>query len=138
MAAMLAAALLPAGCQPTPEQPSSDRGRIWNRCWRRRRIPNHPAAEQTLAERYGIPERLTEEWSGADGKLTIRVDAPIAAPEHAMPVVRVRAEGFSQETATALFHHFMDGKTAVTYNPGPPCDDESRYRGDHFALTNSR
>lgn len=118
MAAMLAAALLPAGCQPTPEQPivmQKDMEQMLEKA----QDTQSPAEEQTLAERYGIPERLTEEWSGADGKLSIRIDAPIAAPEHAMPIVRVRAEGFSQETATALFHHFMDGKTAVTYNPGP-------------------
>lgn len=118
MAAMLAAALLLAGCQPTPEQPivmQKDMEQMLEKA----QDTQSPAEEQTLAERYGIPERLTEEWSGADGKLTIRIDAPIAAPEHAMPIVRVRAEGFSQETATALFHHFMDGKTAVTYNPGP-------------------
>ena len=118
MAAMLAAALLPAGCQPTPEQPivmQKDMEQMLGKA----QDTQSPAAEQTLAERYGIPERLTEEWSGADGKLSIRIAAPIAAPEHAMPIVRVRAEGFSQETATALFHHFMDGKTAVTYNPGP-------------------
>lgn len=118
MAAMLAAALLPAGCQPTPEQPivmQKDMEQMLEKA----QDTQSPAEEQTLAERYGIPERLTEEWSGADGKLTIRIDAPIAVPEHAMPIVRVRAEGFSQETATALFHHFMDGKTAVTYNPGP-------------------
>lgn len=118
MAAMLAAALLLAGCQPTPEQPivmQKDMEQMLEKA----QDTQSPAEEQTLAERYGIPERLTEEWSGADGKLTIRIDAPIAVPEHAMPIVRVRAEGFSQETATALFHHFMDGKTAVTYNPGP-------------------
>lgn len=118
MAAMLAAALLPAGCQPTPEQPivmQKDMEQMLEKA----QDTQSPAAEQTLAERYGIPERLTEEWSGADGKLSIRIDAPITVPEHAMPIVRVRAEGFSQETATALFHHFMDGKTAMTYNPGP-------------------
>lgn len=118
MAALLAAALLPAGCQPTPEQPivmQKDMEQMLEKA----QDTQSPGQERTLAERYGIPERLTEEWSGADGKLSIRIDAPIAAPEHAMPIVRVRAEGFSQETATALFHHFMDGKTAMTYNPGP-------------------
>lgn len=118
MAAMLAAALLPAGCQPTPEQPivmQKDMEQMLEKA----QDTQSAGQEQTLAERYGIPERLTEEWSGADGKLSIRIDAPIAVPEHAMPIVRVRAEGFSQETATALFHHFMDGKTAMTYNPGP-------------------
>lgn len=118
MAAMLAAALLPAGCQPTPEQPivmQKDMEQMLEKA----QDTQSPGQEQTLAERYGIPERLTEEWSGADGKLSIRIDAPITVPEHAMPIVRVRAEGFSQETATALFHHFMDGKTAMTYNPGP-------------------
>lgn len=118
MAAMLAAALLPAGCQPTPEQPivmQKDMEQMLEKA----QDTQSAGQEQTLAERYGIPERLTEEWSGADGKLSIRIDAPIAAPEHAMPIVRVRAEGFSQETATALFHHFMDGKTAMTYHPGP-------------------
>lgn len=119
VAALLAGVLLFAGCQATPEQPvvmQKDMEQMLEKA----QDTNPPAEEQTLAEQYGIPEQLTEEWSGADGKLSIHVDAPITMPEAAMPVVRVKAEGFSQETATALFHYFMDGKTAMTYNPGPP------------------
>ena len=119
MVAMLAVVMLFAGCQATPEQPvvvEKDMEQMLEKA----QDTKPPAEEQTLAEQYGIPERLTEEWSGADGKLSIRVDAPITVPKNAMPVVKVKAEGFSQETATALFHHFMDGKTDMTYNPGPP------------------
>lgn len=119
MAAVLAAAMFFTGCQATPEQPVVI-GKDMEQMLEKAQDTNPPAEEQTLAEQYGIPEQLTEEWSGADGKLSIHVDAPITVPEAAMPVVRVKAEGFSQETATALFHYFMDGKTAMTYNPGPP------------------
>lgn len=118
IAAMMAAVILFTGCQATPEQPvvvQKDMEQMLEKA----QDTQAPAEAQTLAGQYGIPERWTQEWSGADGKLTLRIDAPVAVPETGMPVVKVRAEGFSQETATALFHHFMDGKTAVTYNPGP-------------------
>lgn len=117
MAAMLAAALLPAGCQPTPEQPIVMQ-RIWSRCWkgagypipRRRTDPcrtiRHPGAADRRMERGGReavhPHRRAHH-------------RPRACHAHRQSTGR----GLSQETATALFHHFMDGKTAMTYNPGP-------------------
>ena len=119
MAAVLAAVILFTGCQTTPEQQVVI-GKDMEQMLEKAQDTQSSAEEQTLAEQYGIPERLTEEWSGADGKLSININAPITVPENAMPVVKVKAEGFSQETATALFHYFMDGKTAMTYNPGPP------------------
>lgn len=118
IAAMLAAVILFTGCQSTPEQPvvvQKDMEQMLEKA----QDTQAPAEAQTLAGQYGIPERWTQEWSGADGKLTLRVDAPITVPENAMPVVKVKAEGFSQETATPLFHYFMDGKTAMTNNAGP-------------------
>lgn len=118
VAAMMAAVILFTGCQSTPEQPvvvQKDMEQMLEKA----QDTQAPAEAQTLAGQYGIPERWTQEWSGADGKLTLRVDAPITVPENAMPVVKVKAEGFSQETATTLFHYFMDGKTAMTNNAGP-------------------
>lgn len=118
VAALLAGVLLFAGCQATPEQPvvmQKDMEQMLEKA----QDTQAPAEAQTLAEQYCIPERWTQEWSGADGKLALRVDAPITVPETAMPVVKVKAEGFSQETATALFRYFMDGKMAMTRNSGP-------------------
>lgn len=118
VAALLAGVLLFAGCQATPEQPvvmQKDMEQMLEKA----QDTQAPAEAQTLAEQYGIPERWTQEWSGADGKLALRVDVPITVPETAMPVVKVKAEGFSQETATALFRYFMDGKMAMTRNSGP-------------------
>ena len=119
IATMLIIAILFTGCQATPEQPAVVQ-KDMEQMLEKAQDTKTPAEEQTLTEQYGIPEQLTKEWSGADGKLSIHVDAPITVPENALPVVKVKAEGFSQETATALFHHFMDGKTAMTYNFGPP------------------
>lgn len=119
IAAVLVVTIFFTGCQATPEQPAVI-GKDMEQMLEKAQDTQTSAEEQTLSEQYGIPERLTKELSGADGKLSIHVDAPITVPEAAMPVVKVKSEGFSQETATALFHYFMDGKTAMTYNPGPP------------------
>ena len=119
IAAALATAMLFSGCQATPDEPVVI-GKDMEQMLEKAQDTQTSAEAQNLSDQYGIPERLTKELSGADGKLSIHVDAPITVPEAAMPVVKVKAEGFSQETATALFHYFMDGKTAMTYNPGPP------------------
>ena len=88
IAAMLAAVILFTGCQSTPEQPVVI-GKDMEQMLEKAQDTQAPAEAQTLAGQYGIPERWTQEWSGADGKLTLRVDAPITVPENAMPVVKV-------------------------------------------------
>ncbi len=58
----------------------------------------------SLADQYGIPNVYTYETQGADGKLTIHVDAQVTAPEAAaLPIVRVKRTAFSQETVSAFF-----------------------------------
>ena len=46
---------------------------------------------------YDIPEHLTRELSGADGRLVVHIDADVKVPTTAMPIVRVHPVDFSQE-----------------------------------------
>ena len=43
---------------------------------------------------YHIPEHLTREIIGLDGRLAIRIDADVKVPEKAMPIVRVHPIDF--------------------------------------------
>ena len=58
-----------------------------------------------LCDRYGCPEHWQMELSGADGKLTVAADIPITLPDvMSMPMARVSAGRFSQDTVYKLFH----------------------------------
>ena len=50
----------------------------------------------SLAEQLDTPERLSEQLTGADGKLTVTIDAPVVVPECDMPIVRVEPAEFTQ------------------------------------------
>jgi hypothetical protein len=53
---------------------------------------------------YGIPERLTDSFSDREGKVTARIDAPIEVPTAPLPIVRVFAKDFNQETVTSIWN----------------------------------
>lgn len=53
---------------------------------------------------YGIPERLTCTYTDTEGKVIVQIDAPITVPDVSMPVVRVSAEDFDQETVTRIWN----------------------------------
>ena len=59
-----------------------------------------------LAEQLDAPERLSEQLTGADSKLTVTIDAPVVVPECDMPIVRVEPAEFTQEQVTNVFQAF--------------------------------
>ena len=56
---------------------------------------------------YDIPEHLTRELTGADGKLVVRIDADVKVPEKAMPIVRVHPVDFSQSFVYELWDRLI-------------------------------
>ena len=58
----------------------------------------------SLSEQYHIPEHYQFEAAGADGNLNIIVDAQVIVPDvSALPIYRVKAAEFSQETVSVFF-----------------------------------
>lgn len=58
---------------------------------------------------YHIPEHLTREVIGLDGRLAIRIDADVKVPEKAMPIVRVHPIDFSQDLVYKLRNRLIGG-----------------------------
>ncbi|HWQ06676.1 MAG TPA: DUF6034 family protein [Feifaniaceae bacterium] len=61
------------------------------------------SGDRPLSERLGAPERYTAELTGAGGKLTISIDAPVVLPQGDLPILRVQAAEFTQEEVTKVF-----------------------------------
>lgn len=68
-----------------------------------------PESEEkgTLAERIGAPEQLTWENRSVDGKLTVSIDAPVIVPEIDLPIIRVEAAEFTQETVDRIYEGLL-------------------------------
>ena len=110
---LLAAMLLFTACQKTPEaeivvQKDSDR-----MIEQALITPENAAPDLTLREQYGIPDTLSFTDTGADGKLTITVDAEVVAPEKPLPIVRVEAAQFDQETVSGFWRATVGDKPMV-------------------------
>ena len=56
---------------------------------------------------YDIPEHLTRELTGADGRLAVHIDADVKVPEKAMPIVRVHPVDFSQAFVYELWDRLV-------------------------------
>ncbi len=52
---------------------------------------------------YDIPDHLTKELTGAEGRLVVHIDADVMVPTKAMPIVRVHPIDFSQEMVSQLW-----------------------------------
>ena len=59
--------------------------------------------DRPLSEQLGAPERYATELTGAGGKLTISIDAPLVLPQGNLPILRVQAAEFTQEQVTKAF-----------------------------------
>jgi hypothetical protein len=77
-----------------------------------RRTPNSLCAgnrfltksdDRPLSEQLGAPERYAAKLTGAGGKLTISIDAPVVLPQGDLPILRVQAAEFTQEQVTKAF-----------------------------------
>ncbi|HWS30417.1 MAG TPA: DUF6034 family protein [Clostridia bacterium] len=102
----LAALFLLTACQATPEADIVVQKNTEQMIEAAKETPE-ATADKTLAELYGIPEGLSFTDTGADGKLTITVEATVSAPEKPLPIVRVEAAQFSQETVTMFWNAFL-------------------------------
>ena len=106
--ALLAALLLLTACQPTPEAAvvvQKDTDKMIEKAQSTPATTDAPTP--SLKERYAIPDALSYTQTGASGKLNISVEAVVTAPNGALPIVRVEAAEFSQETVTAFWNAFI-------------------------------
>lgn len=100
----LALLLSLAACQPTPEQgvvAEKDSDRMLEMAQKDPEVTNDG---RSLAEQYGIPQSYQFTKSGSGGRFHVSVDAQVIVPgRSALPIYRVRAAEFSQNTVTAFF-----------------------------------
>lgn len=116
---LIALLLFTAACQPTPESPIVI-GRDTERILQETQVTNgQPAnpADETLSERYTIPETFSEVWSLYEDACIIIIDANISVPPvQKIPVVRVAAADFSQEIVSSLFQNLCSSYTMYEDN----------------------
>ena len=108
MTALLAALLLLTACQPTPEAAvvvQKDMDRMIDQAQEGPALTDAP--KLSLKERRAIPDALSFSQTGANGKLAVKVDAVVTAPDVPFPIVRAEAAEFSQETVTAFWNAFI-------------------------------
>ena len=94
--------LLSLACQRTPKIPTvvpKDQEAMLGK-----------ADQQTTAAADTIPAHYT--YDVTDESLLVHVDADVLAKRTDLPVVRVAAEGFSQETAKNMFDYWFAGEPA--------------------------
>ena len=95
-------------CQPTPEAAVVVRKDTDKMIEKAQSTPaTTDAPTLSLKERYAIPDALSYTQTGASGKLNISVEAVVTAPNGELPIVRVEAAEFSQETVTAFWNAFI-------------------------------
>ena len=93
-------------CQPTPENgivQGKDGGEF------QEAVKGDYSSEEDLD--FGTPERITEKFQNASGKLTVHLDAPVEVPEtNALPVIEVTPRAFTQQDADAIVEALFKGK----------------------------
>ncbi len=104
------ATLMLTACQPTPEQNTvveKDTDRMVEQAMPESTEQTIPTISELVPQ-----DRYIYEETGADGKLTLTMDAEIVAPDvDYMPITEVSMAIFTQEQVTALFNHvFSDEK----------------------------
>lgn len=122
---VLFAALLLAGCVPTPEtdavrQKNQDAMIEMARGEGTDTVEDQTAAEgekelPTLDYRtaYGIPAHLTEEIQGLSDKVDIVVDADVNVPDQPIPIVHAVPKGFSQELVYDLWTRLIGDREMI-------------------------
>lgn len=108
--------LFAAGCQPTPEQQivvqKNTERMIETAIHANNQASGTAMDAHTLRGMYEIPEAYQAELAGADGNLTISIDAQISIPENGiLPIVRVEAANFQQE--------FIDSFVDIVFGDRP-------------------
>ncbi len=94
-------------CQPSPEQATvvqKNSERMIEEAQKGPADSSDSVMIVSLSDQYGIPETYAYDTQGADGLLNIHVDAQVVVPDgSAIPIYRVKAAEFSQETVSAFF-----------------------------------
>jgi hypothetical protein len=66
---------------------------------------------ETLAQKLNIPSRLELSATSERGDVTVNAQAEVVVPNvDAMPVIRVKKRGFTQEEADKIIEHFIGDK----------------------------
>ncbi len=114
--AVLLVAFMLAACQPTPEtefivnkgdQPAMidmAKGGDTDVVTAQKSDDGSGPAAVDYRAMYGIPQRYEAAFSDREGKVTVRIDAPIEAPTAPLPIVRVFAKDFDQATVTRIWN----------------------------------
>ena len=108
-----------SACQAVPQAPEAqgDAERLIENAQKEDVNSAGGGTGQSLAEQYGIPGTYTYEAQGADGKLNIHVDAVVTVPKgNAMPIYRVKAGEFSQETVDVFFQELCGDTEMWVYS----------------------
>ena len=127
-AILLAGAMLVAcfttACQPTPEKEivvGKDQNEMISAA------AQTPETEsETLADQVAAPGAYTVDVSAADGKLAIFADgADVVVPDaETMPIIRVNAADFEQETVDKLIEVFFKEQTIYEVEYAPETKDD--------------
>ncbi len=122
---MLLVALLLCACQPTPEkdavkQKNQDAMIEMAKADGEDIVLNQGEADGEKAlpkldyrTMYGIPEHLSEEFSGLSGKVKIVVDADVNVPDMPMPIVRAVPKDFTQEQVYDLWYRLVGDREMI-------------------------
>lgn len=98
--------LLLCACQPTPEKPvviQKDMEQMLEKAQAAPEADLQARPETSLSERYAIPQQMKLAITGAEGRLSISIDAPVTVPERELPLARVSPAQFGQDTVTAFY-----------------------------------
>ena len=112
---IVALLLFLTACQPTPEVDAVRQKNQGDMIDMAKAVPQtadtarEPVSVRLEAETpdfhtlYDIPDHLTKELTGADGRLVVHIDADVKMPTKAMPIVRVHPIDFSQAIVSQLW-----------------------------------
>ena len=107
---IVALLLLLTACQPTPEVDAVRQKNQGDMIDMAQGTGEHGPVEVHLEAQkpdfralYDIPEHLTRELTGVDGRLVVHIDADVKVPDKAMPIVRVHPVDFSQAIVSQLW-----------------------------------
>ncbi len=103
-------------CQPTPEQNvvvEKDTERMVEQAMPESKQEDIPTIGELVSE-----DRYVYEETGADGKLTLTMDAEIVVPDvDYMPIAEVSKDIFTQEQVSKMFNYFFPSGEATIDMP---------------------
>lgn len=131
MLILLAATMLTAGCQPTPEAPpivgkadnhleemiasSKPASASPSQSVSPQTTADQAALSAALRETLGAPEKLTDSYTNKKGDVTVYIDAKIDVPAVSdIPAVEVTFSKFTQDEVDMFAAYFLNGAPVYT------------------------